>query len=138
MSDDVWYANGLQFECTECGVCCSGSPGFVWIDAAEIAAMAEHLSMSIAEFESAYVRTVDGQKSLTERPDYDCVLLDRDTRRCTVYDDRPTQCRTWPFWDSTLQRKSDWKATCRECPGAGKGKLYTLSEIESRRKKKSV
>ncbi|MFM1805538.1 MAG: hypothetical protein RL136_2417, partial [Planctomycetota bacterium] len=33
MSTDAqapWYAEGLRFECTQCGNCCSGGPGAVW------------------------------------------------------------------------------------------------------------
>ena len=25
-----WYADGLSFECTMCGNCCTGPPGAVW------------------------------------------------------------------------------------------------------------
>ena len=31
-----WYAAGLQFGCTECGNCCAGAPGYVWISTEEI------------------------------------------------------------------------------------------------------
>ena len=33
-----WYAAGLRFFCTQCGDCCSGAPGFVWVNEEEIAA----------------------------------------------------------------------------------------------------
>ena len=36
-----WYADGLRFACTQCGNCCTGEPGFVWVNDAEIAAIAE-------------------------------------------------------------------------------------------------
>ena len=35
-----WYKDGLRFECTQCGACCSGEPGFVWVADEEIAGMA--------------------------------------------------------------------------------------------------
>ena len=28
----AWYSEGLRFECTQCGACCSGEPGYVWVD----------------------------------------------------------------------------------------------------------
>ena len=29
---DAWYAEeGLAFECTGCGDCCTGAPGYVWV-----------------------------------------------------------------------------------------------------------
>ena len=133
-----WYREGLRFECTQCGQCCSGEPGYVFVDQAEIAAMAEQMGLPVDEFEYRFVRQVDGDRSLKEYPDGDCILLDPQTRRCTVYQSRPIQCRTWPFWDSTLQRPQDWKEACEACPGAGKGRLYTLDEIEVARREKSV
>ena len=134
----VWYSEGLRFECTQCGACCSGEPGYVWVDEAEISAMADEMKMSVDAFEHKFVRDLGYDKSLLEYPDGDCILLDPDTRKCTVYESRPIQCRTWPFWDSTLKKKKDWKETCEACPGAGKGKLYTFEQIEVARKEKSV
>ena len=130
----AWYRGGLRFECTQCGVCCSGSPGYVWIDDDETAAMAKRLDLSFDEFCERYTRLVDGRRSLQELPErgYDCILLDEKTRGCTVYEDRPTQCRTWPFWESTIATPRSWKETCRECPGAGVGTLYTLDQIAKR------
>ena len=40
-----WYHEGLRFECTQCGKCCSGAPGFVWVDDGEVAAMAQVMEM---------------------------------------------------------------------------------------------
>lgn len=133
-----WYKDGLRFECTQCGACCSGDPGYVWVDDQEILGMAKEMDLSVNEFESQFIRCIGPDKSLKEYPDGDCILLDPETRHCTVYGARPIQCRTWPFWDSTVQRKKDWKETCEVCPGAGKGKLYTLEQIETQRLKKSV
>lgn len=133
-----WYREGLQFECTQCGLCCSGEPGYVWVDAEEIQAMADAMDLSVDDFESKFIRKVGTDKSLKEYPDGDCILLDPENRTCLVYAARPTQCRTWPFWDSNLESKKAWKETCDECPGAGKGQLYTFEQIESQRKAKSV
>ena len=32
-----WYAEGLRFKCTECGQCCTGAPGYVWVNEEEVA-----------------------------------------------------------------------------------------------------
>lgn len=133
-----WYHDGLRFECTQCGACCSGDPGYVWVEPDEIAAMAESMAMTCDEFEAQFIRKVGTQKSLREYPDGDCILLDPEKRTCLVYRARPIQCRTWPFWDSNLKTKADWETTCQDCPGAGTGKLYSLEEIEVQRKEKIV
>jgi len=137
-SDQPWYHEGLQFTCTGCGDCCSGSPGFVWVTAEEIEVMAKAIDTTVDEFEKIYIRKIGIRKSLKELPNYDCVFLDEKTRKCELYDARPTQCKTWPFWGSNLRTPADWERTCQECPGSGSGKLYGLESIEEQRAAKKM
>ncbi|WP_347244461.1 YkgJ family cysteine cluster protein [Thermogutta sp.] len=126
-----WYAAGLRFECTGCGYCCSGQPGYVYVTEEEIGALAERLRMEIQEFETQFVRLLpSGEKSLVERPNGDCVFLDLYSRRCLVYEVRPRQCRSFPFWPSQLRTERDWEKVCRTCPGCGRGRVYSQEEIE--------
>lgn len=133
-----WYEDGLRFECTQCGKCCSGSPGFVWLEAEEVSAMAGALGMEEEQFRDKFVRREGARHSLVEYPDGDCILLDPSSRQCLVYAARPIQCRTWPFWNSNLESPGAWEETRRVCPGAGQGTLYSIAEIESARKQRSV
>lgn len=133
MPELPWYHAGLQFTCTECGDCCSGTPGYVWVNNEEIVALSAAAGLDIEQFEDQYVRRVGARKSLKELPNGDCVFLDGQTRKCSVYKARPRQCRTWPFWDSNLKTPEDWKHTCAVCPGSGRGHLHQLEEIESQR-----
>ena len=135
MTDQPWYHAGLRFECTQCGDCCTGAPGYVWVNNEEIAAIAALVMPEDPEkFEELYVRKVGVRKSLKEFPNGDCVFFDTDKRKCTVYNARPRQCKTWPFWDSNLRNADTWKQTCEACPGSGKGKLFQLGQIEEQRK----
>jgi len=134
MTDLPWYHGGLKFTCTECGDCCSGAPGYVWVNNEEIAALAALVGLTVEALEDQFVRRVGARKSLKELPGGDCVFLDSQTRKCSVYQARPRQCRTWPFWDSNLKTPEDWKHTCAVCPGSGQGQLHNLDEIESRRR----
>lgn len=134
MSTLPWYRDGLSFTCSQCGDCCTGAPGNVWVNNEEIAALAAAIGEGVEAFEDKYVRQVGARKSLKEFPNGDCVFFDGKTRGCSVYDARPRQCRTWPFWDSNLKTPEDWKHTCSVCPGSGQGRLYTLEEIEAQRK----
>jgi Fe-S-cluster containining protein len=128
---EPWYKDGLRFQCTGCGDCCTGAPGYVWVNGDEIAALAAELRMEVPEFEKRFVRNVGIRKSLKERKKtYDCVFLDAETHKCTVYAARPRQCRTWPFWDSNLRTPEAWAQTCDVCPGSGTGKLYQLDAIQ--------
>lgn len=134
MADLPWYNAGLKFECSQCGDCCTGAPGFVWVNNAEIEALAAEVGLSAEAFEDQYVRRVGVRKSLKEFPNGDCVFFDTEKRNCSVYGARPRQCRTWPFWDSNLGTPEDWEHTCEVCPGSGKGRLHSIEEIEERRK----
>lgn len=134
MAEQPWYQAGLRFECSQCGNCCTGAPGYVWVNGEEIVALAARTQAGdVAEFERQFVRRVGARKSLKEFPNGDCVFFDGESRRCTVYEVRPRQCRTWPFWDSNLRTPQDWQQTCEVCPGSGTGRLYTVGQIESLR-----
>lgn len=129
MNDSPWFKDGLRFQCTQCGDCCTGAPGYVWVNQAEIEAMAVRLGMERAKFEGKYVRQVGVRKSLVEFDNGDCIFFDSATRKCQVYEDRPRQCRTWPFWESNLRTEEAWARTCEVCPGSGKGTLVPLEKI---------
>lgn len=136
MNEQPWYSDGLKFQCTQCGDCCTGAPGYVWVNHEEMMALAAELGISdVAEFEQLYVRKVGTRKSLREFPNGDCVFFDGQTRKCQVYNARPRQCRTWPFWDSNLRTLATWQRTCEVCPGSGQGQLYQLEQIEEQRAK---
>lgn len=135
MNKTPWYRRGLKFQCTQCGDCCTGAPGYVWVNKEEIANLARQMALGIDQFERLYVRRVGIRKSLKELPNGDCVLFCSDSRGCTVYEARPRQCRTWPFWSSNLRTQNAWRETCAICPGSGKGRLYTLAEIEQHRQR---
>jgi uncharacterized protein len=129
MADEPWFQQGLRFQCTQCGDCCTGAPGYVWVNNEEIAALAALVGMPLAAFEEKYVRRVGIRKSLVEYENGDCVFFDGEARKCTVYDARPRQCRSWPFWDSNLRTPAAWEQTCEVCPGSGKGKLVPVEKI---------
>ena len=118
---EPWYKDGLRFQCTQCGNCCTGAPGYVWVNNEEIETLAAFLDLTKAAFEKKYVRSVGVRRSLIEYENGDCVFFDNQTRKCTVYEARPRQCRTWPFWDSNVRTEKDWQHTCEVCPGSGKG-----------------
>jgi len=133
MSDKPWYHEGLKFRCTGCGDCCTGAPGYVWVNAAEITALAAAVGVDLLTFEKRYVRDVGIRKSLVEFPGGDCVFFHSESRTCQVYEARPRQCRTWPFWTSNLKSAETWQRTCAVCPGADHGTLIRLEEIEAKR-----
>ncbi|HEY2810298.1 MAG TPA: YkgJ family cysteine cluster protein [Rhabdochlamydiaceae bacterium] len=134
---EPWYKDGLRFKCTGCGECCTGAPGYVWIDEAEIEEMAAFLKISPEEFVKKYTRRIDDNLSLTEDPhNFDCVFLKE--RKCLVYGARPHQCRAFPWWPDNLSSKKQWKKVAERCEGIdhADAPLITLGEIRSAMKNK--
>ena len=135
----LWYQGGLHFRCQGCGNCCAGpQEGYVWVTGADMKAMAVILGLSLKEFKSRYVRGVGAKTSLVEDPDTkDCVFLQRQSdgrRGCVVYEARPVQCRTWPFWKENLAERDDWLGAADSCPGIGSGQWYAPDAIEKVRR----
>ena len=130
---EPWYQEGLRFHCTRCGHCCTGAPGYVWVDDDEIRAIAEHRGETAEQVTGLYTRPVGGRRSLRERANGDCVFYDPG-EGCTVYPARPRQCRTWPFWESNVLTPESWERTCAVCPGSGRGELIPAEEITRRLK----
>lgn len=128
-TEKPWFAQGLRFQCTQCGNCCTGEPGYVWVNRQELEAIAQYLGEPLEEVQRYYTRKVGIRRSLIEFPDGDCVFFDSQRRKCTIYPVRPRQCRSWPFWVSNLRREEDWQRTCQQCPGCGQGELVPLEEI---------
>jgi len=68
MPAEPWYEQGLRFECTRCGNCCTGPSGTVLVAPEELAALAERLELARHEFRASYTRTLpSGAISLRER-----------------------------------------------------------------------
>ncbi len=130
---DLWYQDGLRFECTRCGKCCSGFPGFVWVNEDEIRDIATFRNEPVEEVLGLYTRIVNGKRSLREKLNDDCIFYDP-AAGCTIYPVRPRQCRTWPFWESHVESPEAWEKTRESCPGAGQGELIPVEEITRRLK----
>jgi Fe-S-cluster containining protein len=130
---DPWYQDGLRFRCTRCGHCCTGEPGFVWVDDADVTALAEYRGETLEAVRGLYTRRTARGRTLREKENGDCVFYDKQAG-CTVYPVRPPQCRTWPFWESNVVTPEAWEATCEICPGSGQGGLIPAEEITQRLK----
>lgn len=129
---EKWYKDGLKFKCTQCGKCCTGSPGHVWLTKEDIEKLCLHLNLSEKEFLKKYTRLIGNQYSLTESPkNFDCVFFK--DNKCSVYHSRPKQCRVFPFWDSVLESKSAWEGMKGICEGIDhpEGRLYQIGNDPS-------
>ena len=130
LAPEPWFATGLRFTCTQCGQCCTGSAGSVWVSQADIKRLAAFLDIPPGRFVRRYTRMVNGERILIDNaPSTDCVFL-RD-RTCTVYEGRPTQCRTYPWWLQNIQDEQSWREAADVCEGINHATafLVPLAEI---------
>ncbi|MBI2570234.1 MAG: YkgJ family cysteine cluster protein [Candidatus Schekmanbacteria bacterium] len=124
---DSWYLSGLCFTCTRCGNCCRGGAGYVFVDRVALKRIARRLGLSTSDFGRRFLRRVGDRLSLLEKANGDCIFWDGG---CTIYEARPLQCRTYPFWSGNLQSPELWTMTAAECPGIGQGERFSYAAIE--------
>lgn len=91
--------------------------------------MAKALGMTTSAFTRKHCLVTDGLYRLKDGANEACAFLK--DKRCSVYQGRPTQCRTWPFWPEIMNAKS-WKTDVANfCPGVGKGRVHSKEEIQA-------
>ncbi|MEJ2414377.1 MAG: YkgJ family cysteine cluster protein [Sulfurimonas sp.] len=104
--------------CETCeGRCCTGESGYIYVTKDEIFAIADLLDMDVNDFAIKYLFKKGYKYSIRERKvgdSYECVFFDRQNNGCQIYQARPKQCRTFPFWDYFKTRVDELKD---ECPG---------------------
>lgn len=100
--------SGFEYEfdytkCAECGgKCCTGESGYIWINKAEISALAEHFKLNESEFIDKFLEKYGYRFSLKEKVyegGYACIFFDEINKNCSIYELRPKQCASFPFWD---------------------------------------
>ena len=132
-SDSPWWHQGIRFECQGSGKCCTshGEYGFVFLTLKDRKRLAKYLGLSTKEFTEKYCERHQGVWHLKERPGQpDCLFLKN--KSCQVYEARPSQCRTWPFWPEVMDAKTWSKEVQNFCPGVGKGRLWSREEIQAK------
>ena len=105
-------------KCSQCeGNCCIGESGYIWISKEEIDKLSNHLNLSQNELRDKYLKKVGYKYSIIERKideeNYSCIFFDLDKKQCSIYEYRPVQCRTFPFWDYFKNRVTEVQ---KECP----------------------
>ena len=127
-----FYSEGLRFSCARCSRCCRHDPGYVFLSEADLELLTRVTALERDVFIAEYCRDVEinGRRrlSLKEKPNYDCIFWEAEG--CKVYAGRPYQCRSYPFWHSSLGSRLQWESLRSSCPGVGEGNLHGRDEIE--------
>jgi Fe-S-cluster containining protein len=104
--------------CNSCeGRCCTGESGYIYVTKQEIEKISNLLNLSVNDFVAKYLFKKGYKYSIKElkyNDSYECIFYDRKSNGCSIYDARPKQCKTFPFWDYYKTRISELK---QECPG---------------------
>ncbi len=114
-----------KFNCTGCGNCCTGNPGthYIELTTGEAEKIRRLLNISRPWFDRRYLVRLDGQaRGIRIGEDRRCVFLDK-KKACRIYQSRPQQCRSYPFWPEILCSRSAWQNESRRCEGIGQGNL---------------
>jgi Fe-S-cluster containining protein len=142
---EPFYAAGLRFSCARCSFCCRGDPGYIFLAKDDLRRLLHRLSLDFKTFFRNYCTLVDTGSGMAlsirdvvesncardgSRAVYDCVFWG--SEGCAVYEDRPVQCSTYPFWTSILDSRASWRSEARSCPGIDSGELRSRSYIEKR------
>ncbi len=91
--------------------------GNVYLTLEDRQRMAKVLKISASQFTRKYCEKVGGIYRLKEqKADKSCTFLEE--KKCQIYEGRPTQCRTWPFWPEVMGAKLWKKEVADFCPGA--------------------
>ncbi len=104
--------------CESCqGRCCTGESGYIYVTKSEIQNIATLLEMDVREFVKEYLFKKMYKYSIKEivhENSHECIFYDRESNGCKIYNARPAQCKTFPFWDYYKTRVNELKL---ECPG---------------------
>ena len=75
---------------------------------------------SLLEYQQVWIRLREGEEGA-------CVFLEKETNHCQIYEARPTQCRTYPFWPSIMKAPDAWHEECRRADDDDSSNLPTWS-----------
>lgn len=131
---DVWYRDGVRFECTACGDCCRRE-GDVFLTPGEADAIAAHVhgpeATAAAFLNELWVEDLSGNLVIQVPRGGACPFLSAD-ERCTVQPVKPRQCATYPFWPELFESRGAWALEARWCEGIGRGERFDVLQVARR------
>jgi len=121
-----FFDKGIRFACLQCGACCTGNSGIVYIDSDQINLIARHLNLTPTELIATRLTAFQAGFTARENSHGACVFYHNG---CSIYPVRPLQCRSFPFWFNLLRSEKSWQTVRDHCPGIGRGRRYDKSWI---------
>ena len=132
-----FYKKGIRFKCQGTGRCCKSGKldGYVYLTLEDCRQIANYLGLSTHKFIKRYAAKTKNEFHFKQLK-LDCPFLKKN--QCSIYKVRPFQCRTWPFWPENMKRDIWEQEVKKVCSGIGKGKLYTMHEIDEMLKNQQI
>jgi Fe-S-cluster containining protein len=121
-----FWKQGIRFECQGSGNCCTFEGGAIYASGEEFQEIANFLNVSEKEFFAKYTTSIGGHVSIKSTDENPCIFYEKG---CKIYSVRPTQCKTYPFWEEIVNNERMWQKESKKCPGIGKGKLWPKEKI---------
>ena len=125
------FKEGIRFECQGSSNCCvsRNSYGYVYLSNKDILRLSKFTKLKYDVFIKLYCDKTDGFTHFKEKKERSkCIFLDK--KKCSVYEARPIQCRTWPFWKENMNTKKWNNEISKFCPGINKGGRISKKEID--------
>ena len=145
--------NGIEFSCQMCGSCCRGfNEGEIYVYQDDILRLTQSLNITkkseLGKFAKKYLKVINDTffwkepraargktykfKSLGFKftgDDEHCQFLKDNS--CSVHEERPFQCRCFPFWQMLVSSRKNFINYSKKCPGLKilKGRHYSKEEI---------
>jgi Fe-S-cluster containining protein len=107
MEKDLDLAYGIcekldrKFPCKECGKCCNQK--LITVRPEEVDSLSSAAGIPLGTFMSEYVGFAEDGRIMLLKTD-PCAFLGKD-RKCTVWKDRPSVCRQFPYMVSTFMSR---------------------------------
>ncbi|HOJ49469.1 MAG TPA: YkgJ family cysteine cluster protein [Spirochaetota bacterium] len=130
LSEEFYIPDNFSFDCQNCGNCCRKDTGFVLLLEKDILRICEKINISKKEFIEKYTKRDDIFLSLKEKDNLDCIFWDETTyfKGCKIYEIKPYQCTSYPYWVSVFKNRERFEKTIKNCPGFFKGNKILKKE----------
>ncbi|MBW7857467.1 MAG: YkgJ family cysteine cluster protein [Leptonema sp. (in: Bacteria)] len=137
MVENALSGEVFKWTCTACGQCCRG-PGAVYFTENDLVNIRQYLNLdkpsktNQEKWNRILKKLVQKKQNnfFVHQTDDACMFLGKDNK-CTIYEVRPLQCRTFPFWTSNFEGKESYQALKALSPGVrnGRGQPFSNQDV---------
>ena len=105
-----------EFSCVRCGKCCTEG-GLVYFTPQEVTRAAEFLGLPRKVFISHFLIKIKKVYAHEVKDSESCIFLQNN--RCRINSVKPSQCATFPYWETYFDKEGRLVNFDRQCPGFG-------------------